>query len=164
MAKTKEDRLGYSRVGSVLTVTLPDESDSFSLDCEKMVSKLVGKEREAILVHLGKKLLQERTSSAVTTEDRFEQMAEYADLLLAGDFTKPRAEREKLPDWLKGKSAEIEAIGQILGCGREGAIKKLKEAGEIAGAKYLTSDKVKTKVAEMRAADSDLDALLADSE
>lgn len=160
MAKTKEDRLGYSRVGTVLTVALPDESDSFNLDCEKMLSKLVGKEREQIVVYIGKKLLQERTSSATTTEERFEQMSEYADLLLGGDFTKPTKSRERLPDWLKGKGAEVEAIGQILGCGREGALKKLKAAGEEAGAKYLVSDKVKAKVAEMKEADSGLDALI----
>ena len=167
MAKSKEDRLVYSAVDGVLTVGLPDGSDQFSMDCAKMVaglSKLESKERNRIHVYIGKKLLQERTSAAKTTEDRFEQMSEYAEMLLGGDFTKPRAEREKLPDYLRGKNTEIEAIGQILGCGREGAVKKLKDAGEAAAQKYLTSDKVKAKVAEMKAADTGLDALLGEDE
>lgn len=139
-------KLQYTTVGSVLTVTNPETDRSFSYDTAKLrdYPKLVDK----ILVHTVKKLLQERTSDCKTPTTRWNGMQDVVADFEAGQFKATPKSRRKLPDWLKGRRKEIDAIAALKGITTDVAIANLERIGEEAAAKVFDSEPVQDKMAE----------------
>lgn len=150
MAKAKHDQLRYSVEESRLSVMLPDESDTLIFDVN--VLKRYPEVMNEMFVHLAKKLLQERTSDAKSTKDRFDQMALVMKDLERGNFKKPREGRAKMPDWLKGHTYEIRAIAELMYKNEDDVRASLADMDERQGCAILTKPAVVAKAREYREA------------
>lgn len=144
--KDERKSLAYSWVGNVLKVTDSDTGDAESFDFSEVPEEL-----DTQFLKLGRRTkLGNFSADAVKLgRSKLPMMRDGFAQLRDGDWA---AEREKLPGWLKGRTAEIRAIAELQGADEEDVKATLAKLSEAQGLKVLGNEKVQKKAEEFRKA------------
>lgn len=153
--KVEQFQYEWDDEGQVLTVATKDGKLKQDFDFSKTPAEI---DQNYLLMGRRTAIGNAAAGSGSDKAAALERMRAKFDQHMRGEWS---GGREKNPEWMRGRTKEITAIGLLLGKDPMVVRQDLRECTEAEGLKFLNSDSVKQKMREMAsAATRSLESLL----